>query len=1379
MSLKLESEFTDGSLGKENIMFKWHPHRPLIAVTGSKVKMFILDRVGKLLHQFSLASVVDFEWDRFSDTLGLITSRTSTLHLYSHETSKVEMVETKCKDLTLIRWSKRLSLAAIGTQKGTVVILNQVTKKRLPVYGTHSQAIIDAVWTELHNRLVLISADNTMSISDSEGNVLSTVALEASPLSLSLVEAIPNSDSMPISVVACNLGSSLHMANLCTGEVFAAKFDESTGFISALTSTGSAFLLGFSTGLVGLAGLGPNQLTMTSSSTMSKNPVSGIAFGKGNGFAAVSCDGSLRFISVAGKDIGEEKKFDIAMPTEASSFAKADWSSDGQSIVIVKGNGNFYIYSINVRDISTSWAKLLFYLTSSRVVGVRDIHGDNILCTMMIDIEPQRMAAGMGSFAVYADNEAHYYDYHVPQTAMLEPPDPSKGLPARRDRLKPDVPDAKFIRTVEYPVKITDLKVNSTFAAVLYDGHVRLHVIRDPNGSMMTLPPDSEHKILTIGLSEALFVCATSVKVYIVALPKMQIVAEYEPRSGLKQGFLNPSCTRMVYIDDNNDLLLLNLVTEVAFTVRGYDKRFKSILWDWADPTVFAAYNHEKFMTFVYSPHSTHGPTCESITERHKKDEPLTSPIPTNCVPISLFSGVVAYQSKTGILSRLELQTHHEINARGPNTTAFYNNFSLNRLRWCSQNISMLKEADELVLRALHFLDVELAIRIYRQLSQPSLVLYLEKIKHIQEKNLLIGHISMIMGSFDDAQKSFLHSSQPLRALEMRRDLMHWEQALGLAKELAPGEIPVISKEYAQQLEYRGEYMKALQMFTNGHRSAPTGHASTELFAAQEEVRKHNTECLKGVARCNLRTGRLNEGMPIALDIDDKAFAYECAKLCEENKRFEAAARLYERAGEIEQAAMLYIEKCNNLKAAGQLLPQIKSRSIIGRYANGKEMEGSFNEAEQAYTQAEDWDNVVRIKVQKLNDLQGAYVIVRRTRSTNAAALVARMCQSRNEFASAVEFLVVAKCTKEAFELSKQHNCLSNYENALLNQVVLKDGVAPVAKQDEFNILATYYDEIRKPGQAAVFYRLAGNSTLALKKYIESGQPEDIEKAIEVVGKAHSDGLTSKLIDFLMGDTDGQPKDPSYIFRLYMALGSYEKASKTCVIIAAREQEMGNYKAAHKTLIEACRILREKSIRVPSDLRRSLMILHSYIIVKDLITVMHDETTASRMLLRVAHNIQKFESHAATIISSTVLQCEKSGFAHSAFQLSCLLIQNEEYRTQLSEKNRRKIESIVRRGGKEAAVDPVESTKPCPFCDQPVPESELDCGACRNTLPFCIVTGKHIVKGDFTTSPCCGFPAIYSALVKRLCEKSICPMCESALDVNKVQAQSKTNLEVF
>ena len=75
----------------------------------------------------------------------------------------------------------------------------------------------------------------------------------------------------------------------------------------------------------------------------------------------------------------------------------------------------------------------------------------------------------------------------------------------------------------------------------------------------------------------------------------------------------------------------------------------------------------------------------------------------------------------------------------------------------------------------------------------------------------------------------------------MRQDLLHWNQALNLAKTLAPDQLPFISIEYAQQLEfmyvhkctfffyrftwilmlYSGDYANALLYYEGGITSQP------------------------------------------------------------------------------------------------------------------------------------------------------------------------------------------------------------------------------------------------------------------------------------------------------------------------------------------------------------------------------------------------------------------------------------------------------------------------------------------------------------------------------------------------------------------------------
>ena len=47
-----------------------------------------------------------------------------------------------------------------------------------------------------------------------------------------------------------------------------------------------------------------------------------------------------------------------------------------------------------------------------------------------------------------------------------------------------------------------------------------------------------------------------------------------------------------------------------------------------------------------------------------------------------------------------------------------------------------------------------------------------------------------------------------------------------------------------------------------------------------------------------------------------------------------------------------------------------------------------------------------------------------------------------------------------------------------------------------------------------------------------------------------------------------------------------------------------------------------------------------------------------------------------------------------------------------------------------------------------MPESDLHCDQCKNSLPYCVATGFHILPTDLTICPNCKFPAIRSNLSK-------------------------------
>ena len=65
-----------------------------------------------------------------------------------------------------------------------------------------------------------------------------------------------------------------------------------------------------------------------------------------------------------------------------------------------------------------------------------------------------------------------------------------------------------------------------------------------------------------------------------------------------------------------------------------------------------------------------------------------------------------------------------------------------------------------------------------------------------------------------------------------------------------------------------------------------------------------------------------------------------------------------------------------------------------------------------------------------------------------------------------------------------------------------------------------------------------------------------------------------------------------------MSLGQYKEAARTAIIIAKEEQGMGNYRAAHDLLLENYMQLRLHYGKIPAEIDRMLMIVHSYILVK-------------------------------------------------------------------------------------------------------------------------------------------------------------------------------------
>ena len=164
------------------------------------------------------------------------------------------------------------------------------------------------------------------------------------------------------------------------------------------------------------------------------------------------------------------------------------------------------------------------------------------------------------------------------------------------------------------------------------------------------------------------------------------------------------------------------------------------------------------------------------------------------------------------------------------------------------------------------------------------------------------------------------------------------------------------------------------------------------------------------------RCGDVRKGLQMCRELNSRQLMRECAEILEAMKQLSEAAQLYESGQYYDKAAHLYI-KLKNWAKIGALLPHISSPKIQLQFAKAKEMDGKFKDAVSAYEAARDYDSAVRLYLDKLNDPENAVRIVKQTRSTEGAKMVARFFIKLGDFSSAIQFLVISHCVDEAFQV--------------------------------------------------------------------------------------------------------------------------------------------------------------------------------------------------------------------------------------------------------------------------------------------------------------------------------------------------------------------------
>jgi WD repeat-containing protein 19 len=156
----------------------------------------IWDRNGELFKEIDLeGNCTGLDWSKDGNLLAVIHSKNSDVIIWNSSRETTSRLDTGEKAaLTFLKWSAIGMTLAIGTAKGTLVLYNHTTSRKIPVYSKHgNKPITCGAWSS-ENQLCLGGGDKTCTISSDGGSTLQQLPLHHDPSDIAFHESGPDAN---------------------------------------------------------------------------------------------------------------------------------------------------------------------------------------------------------------------------------------------------------------------------------------------------------------------------------------------------------------------------------------------------------------------------------------------------------------------------------------------------------------------------------------------------------------------------------------------------------------------------------------------------------------------------------------------------------------------------------------------------------------------------------------------------------------------------------------------------------------------------------------------------------------------------------------------------------------------------------------------------------------------------------------------------------------------------------------------------------------------------------------------------------------------------------------------------------------------------------
>ena len=452
----------------------------------------------------------------------------------------------------------------------------------------------------------------------------------------------------------------------------------------------------------------------------------------------------------------------INLEVESGSLHKLEWSGDGQLLSVATNKGEVFTYLTRLPVLGDTYRTSCAYLTSLLEVTVCDMTRPDNPTSFSVVTEPVFIALGQHHFAVGMNNRV--WIYSLTETKSSEP-----------------------LLEREYLGSVSEMYMNGDYAAVLFEKKIQLHMIEgdSDNDRDSRLFPDKDtdidDDITCCSLTSDFLIFGTQRgNIHYFFIEDWKFVNEYRHTCTILKMFPDHSGTKLVFLDEKLDGYSYNPVNDELFKLPDLPSRVTGVIWDscQSDNHVLVVFNEEVVVTYTLHRDIVTGEQVQCVGE---------TKLPYGYRPLILYAGELKCQTQSGKLVNLALTSHAyfgNLNDLTPEEIyiyqaqlidAFHNACMLKRYNEAWKLAELLNHTEHwlhLGKTLLNHLEVQMAMRVYRRIGDAAIVLSLQGLQHIEDRKLVAGHMALLCDQFDYSQQLFLESSQPLKALEMRRDLL-------------------------------------------------------------------------------------------------------------------------------------------------------------------------------------------------------------------------------------------------------------------------------------------------------------------------------------------------------------------------------------------------------------------------------------------------------------------------------------------------------------------------------------------------------------------------------------------------------------------------------